>query len=155
MIEDAIAFAAQAHQEQVDRLGEPYIFHPLRVMLLVKQAGGTETELVASVLHDVIEDTDTTLDEVAELFSPEVATLLDAISRRPGEEYVAYVERCVAAGASAIRLKQADLTDNSNPERMARLPAAEREELLKKYSSGFEVIERALRQSTTSLPKEG
>ena len=75
MIEDAIAFAAQAHLRQTDRLGEPYIFHPLRVMLNVKDAGGTEAEIVAAVLHGTVEDTDTTLDELATLFSAEIAEL--------------------------------------------------------------------------------
>jgi (p)ppGpp synthase/HD superfamily hydrolase len=144
MIEDAITFAAQAHQGQLDRLGEPYIFHPLRVMLLVKEAGGTEVEIAAAALHDVVEDTDTTVEELAQLFGTEVASLVDAMSRREGEEYVEYVERCVAASTSAIKLKQADLTDNSNPERLARMPAALREELEAKYQSGFGVIERAL-----------
>jgi hypothetical protein len=143
MIEDAISYAAQAHLGQLDKLGEPYIFHPLRVMLLVKEAGGTEIELAAAALHDVVEDTDTTVEELAQLFGPEVASLVDAISRREGEGYVEYVERCVAAGPSAIRLKRADLTDNSNPERLARLPAGQRLELQVKYRSGFEVIEHA------------
>ena len=155
MIEDAITFAAQAHQGQLDKLGEPYIFHPVRVMMLVKQEGGSEAELVAAILHDVIEDTDTTLEEVETLFSAEVAALVDAISRRPGEDYIEYVERCVASGPSAIRLKRADLSDNSNPERLARLPADQREELLKKYTSGFEVIDRALGQASSGLPQEG
>ncbi len=132
-------------QGQLDKLGEPYIFHPLRVMLLVKSGGGTEVEIAAAALHDVVEDTDTTVEELAELFSPEVASLVDSMSRRDGEGYVEYVERCVAGGPSAIRLKQADLTDNSNPERLARMPAELREELQAKYQSGFDVIERALR----------
>ena len=147
MIEDAISFAAQAHQDQLDRLGEPYIFHPLRVMLHVKNAGGSEVEIAAAALHDVVEDTDTTVEEIEALFGPEVATLVDRMSRREGEGYVAYVERCVAGGPSAILLKQADLTDNSNPERLARMPAEQRQELQAKYQSGFEVIERARQQA--------
>ena len=145
MIEDAITFAAQAHLGQLDRLGEPYIFHPLRVMLLVKEAGGSEVEIAAAALHDVVEDTDTTVEELAELFSPEVAALVDTMSRRAGESYVEYMQRCVAGGPSAIRLKQADLTDNSNPERLARMASEQRAELEKKYESGFEVIDNALR----------
>ena len=157
IIEDAITFAAQAHQDQLDKLGEPYIFHPLRVMLLVKEAGGTEVEIAAAALHDVVEDTDTTVEELSALFNPEVASLVDAMSRREDEDYVEYVQRCVAAGLSAIKLKQADLTDNSNPERLARLPAEQREELQKKYQSGFEVIERALRsvQPAADQGREG
>jgi (p)ppGpp synthase/HD superfamily hydrolase len=148
LIEDAITFAAQAHQGQLDRLGEPYIFHPLRVMLHVKNAGGSEVETAAAALHDVVEDTVTTVEELAELFGPDVATLVDRMTRRDGEGYVEYVERCVAGGASAILLKQADLTDNNDPERLARMPEEQRAELQAKYQSGFEVIERARRQAT-------
>ena len=78
MIEDAITFAAQAHLGQTDRLGEPYIFHPLRVMLRVKDEGGSEDEIVAAALHDVVEDSDTTVEEIEQLFSHEVALLVDA-----------------------------------------------------------------------------
>ena len=145
MIEDAITFAAQAHAGQLDRVGERYIYHVLRVTMLVKEAGGTDLEIAAAALHDVVEDTDTSLEELAQLFSPEVATLVDALSRREDEGYIEYVERCVAGGPSAVRIKQADLTDNSNPERLARMPSEQREELRARYQSGFEVIERALR----------
>jgi len=149
MIEDAITFAAQAHQGQLDKLDEPYIFHPMRVMLRVKDDGGSEAEIVAAALHDVVEDTDTTVEEIEQLFSHEVAVLVDAMSRRDGEDYVKYMERCAAGGPSAIRLKRADLTDNSDPERLARMPAEMRRELETKYQSGFEVLERAL-QSLSS-----
>jgi (p)ppGpp synthase/HD superfamily hydrolase len=158
MIEDAIAFAAQAHQGQLDRLGEPYIFHALRVMMLVKDAGGSEAEIAAAALHDVVEDTDTTVQEIEQLFNPEVAVLVDAISRREGEDYVEYVERCVAAGPSAVRLKLADLTDNSNPQRLARVASELRAELEAKYRSGFDVIERAHRDApllTGDTPSPG
>ena len=147
MIEDAISFAAQAHQGHLDRQGEPYIFHPLRVMLLVKVAGGTEIELAAAALHDVVEYADTTVEEIEQFFGPAVAALVDSMSRRQGEEYVAYMERCVAGGPSAVRLKQADLTDNSNRARLTGLPPELRAELQAKYRSGFEAIERALQQA--------
>jgi (p)ppGpp synthase/HD superfamily hydrolase len=147
MIEDAITFAAQAHLGQLDRVGEPYIFHPLRVMLHVKNAGGTEVEIAAAALHDVVEDTDTTVEELERLFGPEVASLVDSMSRREGEEYVEYVERCVSGGPSAIRLKQADLADNSSAARLERLPEDQRAELEAKYQRAFEVIDRALRST--------
>ena len=70
LIEDAITFAAQAHADQLDKLGEPYIYHPLRVMLLVKQAGGSEVEIAAAALHDVVEDTDTTSRRALAAFQP-------------------------------------------------------------------------------------
>jgi hypothetical protein len=143
LIEDAIAFAAQAHQGQLDRQGEPYIFHPLRVMLCVKQAGGTEEELVAAALHDVVEDTDTRLEELSGLFGAHVAELVDAMSRREGESYDDYMGRCIAGGSSTIRIKKADLTDNSDPERLAKLEPELASMLETRYRGGFEAIERA------------
>jgi hypothetical protein len=143
LIEDAIAFAAQAHQGQLDRQGEPYIFHPLRVMLGVKQAGGTDEELVAAALHDVVEDTDTRLEELSELFGAHVAELVDAMSRREGESYDDYMGRCIAGGPGAIRIKTADLTDNSDPERLAKLDPELARTLEARYRGGFEAIERA------------
>ena len=145
MIEDAISFAAQAHQGQTDQAGELHIFHPLRVMLSVKDAGGSETEIAAAALHDVVEYTDTTLDEIEQLFGKDVAFLVDAMSRRKGEDYVKYVERCAAAGTSAVKLKRADLTDNSNPERLSHMSPELRQELGSKYQSGFETLERCTR----------
>lgn len=143
MIEDAVTFAAQAHAGQTDRLDAPYIYHALRVLIGVREAGGSEVESVAAVLHDVVEDTDTTLDEIEELFGPQVAVLVDAVSRREGESYENYMARLVTAGASAIRIKRADLADNSNPQRLAQLPPETRRELEAKYAIGYAAIERA------------
>jgi (p)ppGpp synthase/HD superfamily hydrolase len=144
MIEDAITFAAQAHLGKANLDGEPYIFHPLRVMLDVQANGGSEAEIAAAVLHDTVEDTDTTLEELAELFSPEVAALVDHVSRRDGEDYLDYVRRAVAGGPGALRIKQADLRDNSDPRRLARVPEPKRSELQAKYQGALDVIERAL-----------
>lgn len=60
MLEKAIIIAATAHQGQVDKAGEPYILHTIRVMLL----GKTEDEKICGILYDVVEDTDITLELV-------------------------------------------------------------------------------------------
>jgi len=74
-LERAIAIAAAAHAGQVDKAGQPYILHPLRVMLRV----ATEHERIAAVLHDVVEDTDVTLHTLAaEGFAPEVIAAVEA-----------------------------------------------------------------------------
>ncbi len=68
-LEDAIALAVEAHRGQKEKTGEPYILHPLRVMFRVE----TEIERVVAVLHDVIEDTGRTPDNLRALgFSAEV-----------------------------------------------------------------------------------
>ena len=66
-LEDAVAIAAQAHRGQKDKAGAPYLLHPLRMMLRMR----SETAMMAAVLHDVVEDTDWTLEGLRERGFPE------------------------------------------------------------------------------------
>src|SRR3712207_2770049 len=89
----AIAIAASAHADQIDKSGHPYILHPIRVMQRVSEHG-LAVQIVA-VLHDVVEDTAVTLDELRQLgFTEEVLEGVDAMTRRDAEDYYAYIERC-------------------------------------------------------------
>ena len=109
-LEDAIALAAQAHQGQVypTPSGEPFILHPLRVMLQVE----ADIERIVAVLHDVVEDTAYTLDDLHRLGYPDEAIeALHRLTRRDGEPYEAYIGR-VAGNPIARRVKLADLADN-------------------------------------------
>jgi len=107
-LERAIAIALEAHAGQRDRSGTPYVLHPLRVMLRL----GTEEERITGVLHDVVETSPAwTLRSLsAEGFSPEIVAAVEALSRRDGEEYDAYILRC-ATNDLGRRVKLADLTD--------------------------------------------
>jgi GTP diphosphokinase / guanosine-3',5'-bis(diphosphate) 3'-diphosphatase len=81
-LERAIAIASGAHAGQVDKAGQPYILHPLRVMLRI----ASEAERIAEVLHDVMEDSGVTLELLrAEGFSSEIISAVDALTRRKGE----------------------------------------------------------------------
>ncbi len=114
-LERAIAIAAQAHAGQFDKGGQPYILHPLRVMLRVE---GTN-EQIAAVLHDVVEDTTVTLALLAEEgFSGEVLAALDALTKRPGESRVQAARRA-AAHPVARTVKLADNAENSD---LSRIP---------------------------------
>ena len=116
LLERAILLAVQAHRGQVDRSGAPYILHPLRVMFRVE----TENERIAAVLHDVVEDTDWTLDGLrAEGFPEEIVQAVDCLTRREGESYDDRVARA-AAHPIARRVKLADLEDNMDARRLAR-----------------------------------
>jgi len=106
----AIVIAATAHQEQRRKDGSPYVLHPLRLMFRMK----SEAERITAVLHDVVEDTDWTLEGLREEgFSEEVLEALDCLTHPRGEPYEAYIER-VAANAMARLVKIADLEDNLN-----------------------------------------
>lgn len=113
-LEDAIQLAAEAHRGQRDRNGQPYVLHVLRVMLRVT----TEDERTAAVLHDLVEDTPHTLDDLRTLgFSEEVVRAVDCLTHRDGEPYDAYVERA-ASDPIARTVKLADLEDNLDLRRL-------------------------------------
>lgn len=110
-LEHAISIAALAHAGQVDKAGAPYILHPVRVMLRLTEP---EDQIVA-VLHDVVEDNrDWSLNRLRrEKFSENVVNAVDALTRRPQEKYEDFIVR-VAMNPIALRVKLADLLDNSD-----------------------------------------
>jgi len=125
-LESAIQLAVIAHKGQKDQAGEAYILHPLRVLFAVRERGSTEEEQIAAVLHDVVEDTIITLRGIAYEFGPEVSRLVNAVTRRPAytaqwtpnligraeEPYPDFIQRVIAAGPSAMLIKEIDVTDN-------------------------------------------
>jgi (p)ppGpp synthase/HD superfamily hydrolase len=117
-LEKAIEIAARAHAGETDRHGQPYILHPLRVMLDVDDH---DAKTVAA-LHDVIEDTDVTIDELRqEGFAEHVLAALRRITHDPDESYADYVVSC-KADPIARQVKLADLRDNANPTRLLMRP---------------------------------
>jgi (p)ppGpp synthase/HD superfamily hydrolase len=107
-LEDAIALAVEAHRGQTRPDGSPYILHPLRVMLALHD----ERDRIAGVLHDVVEDTSITLDDLRRRgYDDEVVEAVDRLTRREGEAYDDFVERA-SADRRARRVKLADLADN-------------------------------------------
>ena len=128
-IEKAIQLAAVRHDGQVDKAGEPYILHPLSVMFRVRKAGADILTQIAAVLHDVLEDTETTAEEIEEQFGPEVAAAVIALTREPGESYQAYIQR-TAMNSIARRVKVADLEDNLDLRRSSWASTAKENETL-------------------------
>jgi (p)ppGpp synthase/HD superfamily hydrolase len=118
-LEDAILLAAQAHHGQRDRNGQPYMLHVLRVMLRVE---GDERRM-AAVLHDVVEDTPHTLDELRKMGFPEpVVHAVDCLTHRDGEPYAAAIERAASDPIARV-VKLADLEDNMDLRRLDQLAA--------------------------------
>lgn len=114
-LEDAIALALTAHRGQVDHVNQPYILHPLRVMFRLEQ----ELDRIVAVLHDVIEDTDLTLEDLRQKgYSNEILAALDGVTRREEESYEDFVERSLAHPISR-RVKLADLEDNMDIRRLS------------------------------------
>lgn len=116
-LEDAIALAVETHRGQVEKAGQPYCLHLLRVMFRLE----SEHERIAGVLHDLVEDTPYTLDDLREMGYPEpVIEVLDCVTRRDGEGYEEFIER-IKPNPLARRVKVADLEDNMDLRRLPEL----------------------------------
>lgn len=124
-LEDAISLAVEAHRGQRDKSGQPYILHVLRVMFRLD----TEYERMAGVLHDVVEDTPYSLDDLRRLGYPEpVVEAVDCLTRRPDETYEQFIERAIANPIARL-VKLADLEDNMDIRRLSELTERDRERM--------------------------
>lgn len=113
-LERAIAIAAAAHAGQVDKADQPYILHPLKVMLRVS----SEQERIAAVLHDVVEDTSVSMEQLAEEgFSSAVLAAVEALTKQPGETRIAAAKRAVK-NPIARTVKLADNAENRDLSRI-------------------------------------
>lgn len=141
MLERAVKLAEKAHQGQLDKGGQPYILHARRVM----EKCETEKEKITAILHDVMEDTPYTLDDLRkEGFSEEILAALLCLTRGEGEDYMRYIER-VCKNPLAVRVKYADLEDNMD---LRRIPEPTEQDFARqeKYKAAKMRIEKVLRR---------
>ena len=135
-LERAIEIATQAHEGQVDKAGNAYIGHPLRVMAM----GKNEQEKIAGVLHDIVEDTPWTFEMLeAEGFAPEIIAALKCVTKiSENEDYDDFIER-VKKNPLAVAVKINDLTDNMD---IRRLPYLSDKDVkrLKKYLKAYKKL---------------
>lgn len=114
-LEDTLSLAARAHAGQLDKAGQPYILHPLRVMLRLTDP----RDRIVALLHDTVEDTSVTFEELRALgYTEELLAALDSVTRRASEDYEEFVARS-AENDIGRRVKLADLADNMD---LRRLP---------------------------------
>lgn len=134
-LEKAIFIALEAHRNQKDKAGETYILHPLRLMVKMD----SETEMTAAVLHDVLEDSSWTPEDLRkEGFSEEVLSVLECLTRRADESYEEFIER-LKLNPTACKVKIADLEDNMAMKRISE-PTEKDWERLKKYHRAWSVL---------------
>jgi (p)ppGpp synthase/HD superfamily hydrolase len=134
-IDDAIELALKAHRGQKDKYEQAYILHPLRLMVKMS----SDDERMVAALHDVVEDSGTTLDDLRQLgYSPEVVAGVEAMTKREGEAYMDAIKRA-KANPLARRVKLADLEDNMDVRRMDKVGDNERERLAK-YLKAWQFI---------------
>ncbi|MBI1367644.1 MAG: HD domain-containing protein [Planctomycetes bacterium] len=125
-VSDAIGIAVKAHAGAVDKAGSPYILHPLRVML----AQQDDNARIAGVLHDVVEDTDVSFDDLAAAGIP--PAVLDALRllTHDGTPYEQYIER-LKSNPIARAVKLADLQDNMDVRRLPEVTERDAKRLTK------------------------
>lgn len=124
LLQRAIEIATNAHKGQTDRAGKPYITHPLRVM----QACSVDDERIVAVLHDVVEDTPVTLDDLSRDFPPHIVEAVGCLTRTPEMAYEQYIEQ-VADNPLAVQVKLRDLSDNMDIRRLLVLTDADQNRL--------------------------
>lgn len=140
LVERARMLAQISHKQQVDKGGKPYFEHVERVANRVQALGGDEIARAAAYLHDVIEDTGVTRDDLYRLGMPTaVLETVEMVTKRDGVPYGAYIYR-VKQQPRARMIKWADLLDNTSPERMEQLDPATRIRLMQKYGEAMAVL---------------
>ena len=133
---EAMKIAYTAHNGQVDKAGIPYIFHPYH---LAEQMPDEYTTCVA-LLHDVVEDTDVTLEYLTTIFPKEVTDAVAVMTHLPDEPYTDYILR-VKQNPIAKIVKLADLRHNSDQTRLQNADEAKLAYFREKYRKAFEIIE--------------
>lgn len=131
----AMNLAYNAHHGQFDKGGVPYIFHPIHL------AEGMEDEASTCValLHDTVEDTAVTLEQLAQGFPKEVVEAVDLLTHREGVDYFDYV-RAIKTNPLATKVKLADLAHNCDPKRICNGPNVEKRR--EKYAAARKILEK-------------
>jgi (p)ppGpp synthase/HD superfamily hydrolase len=136
-LQSAILISAQAHHGQKRKNGLPYLLHPFRVMLRMK----TEKEMIVAILHDVVEDTAITLDDLrSKGFFDDVLAALDLLTKKKGQAYEEYIG-LISRNPLARAVKIADLEDNMN---LGELPRVREKDLARneKYRKALLRLQR-------------
>jgi (p)ppGpp synthase/HD superfamily hydrolase len=140
LIHQAENVARHAHAGVYRRCGEAYIEHPRRVAEDLAAAGLPAEVVAAAWLHDVVEDTDITLAELALIFPAAVVDIVDSVTHRDGEDYLTQSVPRAAAHPGGRYVKLADNADNSRPDQLAVFPVCSRVRRERKYLDARHVL---------------
>lgn len=109
----AMIIAYEAHKNQVDKSGVPYIYHPIHVA----EQMDTENECIIALLHDVVEDTNVTFKQLGEVFSKEIIDILKLLTKKKEIDYYEYINK-IKENAVARKAKIADIKHNLDRSRL-------------------------------------
>ncbi len=130
----AFEIAQEAHKDQYDLAGEPYIIHPLTVSNMVN---GEKAKIVA-LLHDVFEDSNYSKFDLKGMFSKDILDALDLLTRKPNEDYFDYIKK-LASNELARKVKLADLKNNMDITRLKNINDNDIARLLK-YHQAYSIL---------------
>lgn len=138
-LDRALEMALTAHSGETDKAGEAYIRHPIRVM----QAMDTETERIVALLHDVVEDSEYTLDDIECEFNEEVRDAVDHLTkdeevRKQMDDTDYYLQEFIPGAAKndiARKVKRADIEDNIDLTRLSEVGEQDWERLQKYHKA--------------------
>ena len=135
-IKKALEIAFDAHKDQVDKAGLPYIYHPFYLATQME----TEDSIIVALLHDVVEDSHYTFEEIESYgFSPSIISALRLLTHEDSEDYIAYIHR-VKENELARIVKLADLKHNSDVSRLSHMDDKARERL-NRYVESIKILE--------------
>ncbi|MGW7044072.1 RelA/SpoT family protein [Streptomyces avermitilis] len=135
----AYVLAESSHRGQMRKSGEPYITHPLAVTLILAELGAETTTLTASLLHDTVEDTEVTLDQVRAEFGEEVCYLVDGVTKLEKVDYGAAAEpetfrKMLVATGNDVRVMSIKLADRLHNMRTLGVMRKEKQERIAKVT---------------------
>ena len=140
LIETSLQIALRAYAGQKDKAGKTYILHPLRLM----QQMQSDEQMAVALLHDVIEDSETTDADLLNAGIPQqVVDAVKSLTKRRGESYEDFIDR-VLQNDLAVRVKIADIEDNINVLRLAQLSEKDLQRIVKYHKAWAKLKSRGL-----------
>jgi len=137
LIEKSLEIALSAYSGQIDKAGKTYILHPLRLMAQME----TEEEMAVALLHDVIEDSEYTAEDLVNNGIPaEVVNAVQCLTKKPNEDYESFIDR-VLENKLATKIKQADIEDNINILRLQSVNEKDLERVAKYHNAWHKINE--------------
>lgn len=126
----ASKIAYKAHEGQTDKAGVPYIFHPIHIA----EQMDSEESCVVALLHDVIEDSDITLEILSKYFNDDIITALRVLTKKENDDYTMYIKR-VKTNKLATKVKIKDLEHNRDLRRLDEVTDKDRKRSMKYWEA--------------------
>ena len=135
LFDKAVKIALKAHEGQNDKAGSPYLLHVLRVMMRVEKID----EKIVALLHDVVEDSSTTIEDLAkEGFPANILKSVELLTKKKGEPYKDYIKK-IGRNRLARVVKLADLKDNMDVTRLKKISLNDKLRI-NKYKEAYKLL---------------